>query len=406
MTRLWTGGAELQSTAVGVEYSANFTAAPAIETTTRRSGNAAWRIANAAASEGFSQIHTSSQGAFFGRFYLYIVALPLSGTPTIAGWRQTGTQKINLRLSSTGVLQLFNQEDSAQIGSDSPVLSTGVWYRIEMAYDSTTLSATTCSARIDGEEFASGTIDITATPNRLSIGTTAGDVTLDYIVDDCAINDANGSFENTWPGEGEVIVLRPNGNGANSGFTGSDGNSTDNYLLVDEIPPDSADYVESNTLNVTDDYELDATPAALESGDTINWVGVGVYAAVADATGADPDIVLRLTSGGTTDETAALDVNSVTYHGPAPLPANDNYAALGNDSNYQQPGTASAWTKATLDSAQAGFRVSTGDTHAARVGALWVMVDHKPGAGGGGPAYPLISDAGIHSTVFGGQVVR
>ena len=387
MTRLWTSGAELQTATIGIEFSAIVTNAPAIETGTKRSGNAAFRIASVAGAEGFSQIHTAAQGAFFGRFYLYIVAMPTAAQITIAGWRQTGTQKINLRLTSGGALQLFNQEDGAQVGSDSAALSTATWYRIEMAYDSTTLASTTCSARIDGVEFASGTIDITNAPNRLTIATTSSDATLDYIVDDLAINDSAGSFENTWPGEGEVIVLRPNGNGASSQFVGSDGNSTDNYLLVDETPPDSADYVGSGTLNEVDDYALEATPAAMDSGDTINWVGVGVYAAVDDITSTDPDIVLRLTSSGTTDETATLDCNSLTYHGPAPLPALDNYIPLGNDSNYQQPGTATAWTKATLDAATAGVRVSAGPGGVARIAALWVMVDHKPGAGGGGVTY-------------------
>jgi hypothetical protein len=381
MSRLWTAGAELQTATAAIEFSVITTTAPVVETSIKRSGNAAWRISNAAAIEGFSQIHTASQGAFFSRFYLYLVALPTNAGTVLASWRATGARKIDVRVTTGGALQLFNAEDGAQIGSDSSALDLETWYRIETTYDSTTLTATTTSARIDGVEFASGTIDITATPNRFTVGIIAGDATLDYIVDDLAINSSAGSFENTWPGEGEVIVLRPDGNGASSQFVGSDADSTDNYLLVDEVPPSSTDYVGSGTLNDTDDYAMEATPAALESTDTINWVGVGVYAAVSSATSTDPDIVLRITSGGTTDETANLDVNSTTYQGPAPLPADSNYAALGNDSNYQQPGTADAWTKTTLDAMQAGVRVSAeGGGDAARIGALWVMVDHKPTA--------------------------
>jgi hypothetical protein len=399
MARLWTDGAELQTTTNGVIYTANQTAAPSIETGTKRSGNAAYRITNTGAFEGFRVLHTTAQGAFWFRFYLYIVAMPTDAAATIAGSRQTGNQKLVIRLTSGGALQLYNFEDTAQIGSDSSALSTATWYRIEMTYDSTTLASTTCDARIDGVSFASGTVDLVATPNAFGCYTIGADATLDYIVDDLAINDSAGSFENTWPGEGEVIVLRPNGNGATSNFTGSDGNSTDNYLLVDEVPPDSADYVGSGTLNHVDDYELEATPAALESGDTINWVGVGVYAAVDDATSSDPDIVLRLTSSGTTDETATLDCNSLTYNGPAPLPfATQNYPALGNDSNYQQPGTATAWTKTTLDAATAGVRVSAGPGGDARVAALWVMVDHKPG--GGGPVTAIMDLIGAGLLAF------
>lgn len=378
MGRNWTGGAETQATIAGVEYSAVVVNAPAIETTIKRSGNAAWRISNAAAVEGFRQVHTSAQGSFFYRFYLYIVALP-SATRVIGGSRITGANKITIRLTSGGALQLYNSEDAAQVGSDSSALSTATWYRIEMNYDSTTLASTTCEAKIDGTAFASGTVDLASTPTSFGCYTDAGDATLDYIVDDCAINDTTGSFQTGYPGSGKVIVLRPNGNGDNSAWTGSDGNSTDNYLLVDETPPDSTDYVESNTSGQIDDYDFAATPAELGTNDTINVVHVGVYAAVSDATSSDPDIVLRIksASAGTVEESASLDVNSVTFHGPAPLPASDNYQFT----LYDLPGASTTpWTKATLDTVQAGVREAVSDAHFARVAAIWIMVDFTPAA--------------------------
>jgi hypothetical protein len=382
MARLWTAGAELQTATAGIEFTSILANAPAVETTTKRSGNAAWRITNAAAQEGFRQVFTATQGAYFFRFYLYIVALP-SGTRHIGGSRTGAAAKLVIRMTTGGALQLYNIEDSAQVGSDSSALSTATWYRIEMKYDSTTLSATTCEARIDGAAaFASGTVDLAATPTIFGCFTDAADATLDYIVDDLAINDASGSFQTDYPGEGEVIILRPNGNGDNSGWGGSDGNSTDNYLLIDEVPPDTADYVEEDTDETIDDYSLEATPAAMESNDTINVVHVGVYAAVNDATSADPNIALRIkaSASGTVEESATLDCNSITYQGPAPLPANSNYQLT----LYDLPGASTtAWTKADLDQAQAGIRVDVGDTHFARVAALWVIVDHKPTVGGG-----------------------
>lgn len=378
MARLWTSGNELQGGA-GIEYTAIITTLPATETTIKRSGAAAWRISNAAAIEGFRQVHTAAQGSFFFRFYLYIVAMPTL-TVVIGGSRQTGSNKAVIRLTAGGALQLYNFEDSAQVGSDSSALSTATWYRIELNYDSTTLSATAVEAKLDGTSFASGTIDITATPNSFGCFTSLQDATLDYVVDDLAINDTSGSFQNSWPGEGEVIILRPNGNGDNSAWAGNDGNSTDNYLLVDEMPPDDATtYVESNTSGQIDDYNFDATPAAMDTTDVITLVHVGVRAAVSDATAADPDIVLRIkdSSGGTVEESASLDCNSLTWKSPAPLPANDNYQFT----LYDLPGASTtAWTKATLDTMQAGFREAVTDTHFARVSAIWVMVDHKPGA--------------------------
>lgn len=406
MARLTTAGAELQAVVSLVEYTAGVVTQPALETSTKRSGNAAWRISNAAAVEGFRIAHSSAQGSFFFRFYLYIVAMP-SATRVIGGARITGSMKISIRLTAAGALQLYNSEDGAQVGSDSSALSLATWYRIELNYDSTTLSATTCEAKLDGTTFASGTIDLAATITAFGCYTDVADATLDYIVDDLAINDASGSFENTWPGEGEVIALRPNGAGDNTAWTRGGTDTGANWSQVNEAPPDSAQYVESNTSGQIDDYEMEDTPAALESTDTINVVHVGVYAAVSDATASDPDIALRIksASGGTVEESASLDVNSVTYNGPSPLPAgSDNCYKL---TLYDLPGAStSAWTKSTLDTMQAGIREAVTDAHFARVAALWVTVDHKPGGAPASIVHPIFANDDIHGVMFGGQVVR
>lgn len=391
MGRLWTAGAELQTATAGIEFTSIFTTAPVVDTSVKRSGNASWKIHNSGAAEGLRQLHTSAQGSFFFRSYFRFAALPTGAAVVIGGARTTGAAKLSWRLTSGGLLQLWNTEDNTQIGTDSSEISLDTWYRLEMNYDTTTLNATTCEAKAftdtPGNDTPfwnpSGSADMSVNITTFWIGITAADTTLDYYVDDLAINDTsdpgNGQ-EMSWCGEGEVIVLRPNGNGDASDWGGSDGNSTDNYLLIDEVPPDSADYVEDNTLDQIDEWEMEATPAALESSDTINVVHVGVYAAVSDAASADPDIVLRIkaAASGTVEESAALDVNSVTYQGPAPLPANSNYQLT----LYDLPGASTtAWTKTELDTMQIGVRVSTGDTHFARIAAAWVMIDHKPGEG-------------------------
>lgn len=384
MARLWTCGAELQSLTAAVEYTTNFANAPALETSLQRTGAAAYRISNAAGAEGFRNQHTTAQGSFFFRFYLYVVALP-TGTIKIAGFMTTGsTYKVIVQITSAGVLQLYNNEDSAQVGSDSSAISTGTWYRIEMACDSTTLATTAVAARIDGVEFASGTVDLAANPTSVFCGMTAADATLDYIVDDLAVNDSSGSFQTSYPGAGGVIHLYPNGNGDNSDWTGSDADSTDNYLLVGEFPPDDATtYVQSNTSGQIDDYNIDATPAAIGASDTINVVQVGIRAAVSDATGPDPDIVLRIkaSSGGTVEESASIDVPLVSWNSPFPSPPPYTYKFT----LYDLPGASTtAWTKADLDTAQIGIREAVTDTHFALISAIWLAVDFTPAAAGGG----------------------
>jgi hypothetical protein len=62
-------------------------------------------------------------------------------------------------------------------------------------------------------------------------------------VDDIALNDTTGAADNSWCGGGRVIKITPDGNGSVNDWDGSDGNKVDNYLLVDEYPYNSADYV-------------------------------------------------------------------------------------------------------------------------------------------------------------------
>jgi hypothetical protein len=100
-----------------------------------------------------------------------------------------------------------------------------------------------------------------------------GDTILDW--DDFWWND----YED-W-GDVRVEGRLPNGNGATSAFVGSDGNSVDNYLLVDEATPNSdTDYVGSATPGDIDTYAMqNATPT---SG-TVKAVGIHLFARKDDA---------------------------------------------------------------------------------------------------------------------------
>jgi hypothetical protein len=83
-----------------------------------------------------------------------------------------------------------------------------------------------------------------------------GGTTPAHMVDDVYLLDDSGSAPtNTFLGDVRVITTFPNGNGNSSQMVGSDGNSTDNYLLVDEtVANDDTDYVESSTVGNKDTY--------------------------------------------------------------------------------------------------------------------------------------------------------
>ena len=80
-------------------------------------------------------------------------------------------------------------------------------------------------------------------------------------------------------GDCTVATLLPTGNGFVNQFVGSDGNSTDNYLLVDEQPPSSTDYVGSATTGQQDLYTL----TNLTGSGTVLAVAPTIYAVRARA---------------------------------------------------------------------------------------------------------------------------
>lgn len=378
MALIWASNAGLSSVTAGVEFEL-VSGSPVIETSEVFSGTTALRINNTSAIEGFRHTFTSTQGKRWFQFKIKIKAAP-TNTVQFGGFRITGSPKVGLRMTSGRLLQLYNEEDAAQVGSNSSALSLDTTYRLTIMCDSTTLASTAVEAWIDGTSFASGTINLAANPNKVAIYVEAADATFDIIVGDMTVNDDQGSFFNTLPGNYKLAYLRPNGNGDNSAWAGSDGNSTDNYLLVDETTPNSAtDYVQSNTSGQIDEYIIEDPPSEMGSSDTINAFCVGVQAAVDVTTSADPDITLRVKdSGGNLSESASLDCNSSTYQIPSPLPALPVYSMI----IYDMPGSSTtAITKSDITGFQIGVRESATDAHFARVSAIWGLVVYTPASG-------------------------
>jgi hypothetical protein len=161
-----------------------------------------------------------------------------------------------------------------------------------------------------------------------------------YYINDFYVCDDSGSIANDFLGPCRVDALYPSGNGNSSQWVGSDGNSTDNYLLVDETSPDSdTTYVESGTSTNKDTYafgDISHTPS------NIYGVQVSAYAKADDA---GTRII------GVATRSAAADYNASTTH------------AVGQSYAYHptvletDPATSAAWTKVNLNAAEFGVRV-------------------------------------------------
>ena len=108
----------------------------------------------------------------------------------------------------------------------------------------------------------------------------------------------------TWLGDVSVRALVPSGNGASSGLTGSDSNQTDNYLLVDEVPPSSTDYTGAAVGGgLKDTYTLADLPGSVTA---VLGVQVSASMAKSDAGEGTAQVVTRVGGTDYNPDTATL----------------------------------------------------------------------------------------------------
>jgi hypothetical protein len=370
MARLWQSGFELNTLgALGVEFTVVH-GSPTIVTTPVLSGTYALRISSlvSTAFQGvrYTFFTVDSNGPLFFRCYFRYATLPTADNTIIVIETLGAVRLIFVELDSTGALKL-NDEDG-QIGSASSALSANIWYRVEIKYDRTPAAGShVVRARVDGNEFAgSATRNLSSGVGRYRVGgnesNEAQTIGLWYF-DDLVINDNTGSFQNSYPGAGEIVHLKPNAAGDASDWT-------NNYLSVDEVAPDDATtFVASNTLNHIDDHNMDDSPADVI---TVNVVCVGVRFNGAGAS-ANASFVARIkaSAAGTVEESTAIVPANTTWNTNTIVPPRNYPLVL-----YDLPGASTTvWTKADLDALQGGYRLSATNTNNAQVSTLWISVD-------------------------------
>lgn len=381
MARLWSSGFELNTTTSGVELINAFNT---VGTSVVRSGNYANITTESTASRafGFQDSSAATRNEFF-RVYLNISTLP-TNTTKIMGV-STGSTIILpttcpcIKLTSAGVVQLFN--GTSQVGSDGPTLSSGVWYRIELHYDSTlSAGSQVLEARVDGVNFAaSSTLTLQATSYQTSLaGANIGAEAITPAAvlnwDDIAVNDSTGSFQNSWPGDGKIIHLRPNAAGDNTGLTTGVSDNTNHYLNIDEVTPDDdTSYNQTSSASLIDDYNLDAS--GLNTYDTVNVVQVGVrYRKVTSGTMVF-NVRAKASAGGTVEASSNISSATTTFRTNAEV-APFRYPLT----MYDLPGASTTpWTSTELDTAQIGVETVSNTANNWRVTSQWMLVDYTPG---------------------------
>lgn len=377
MARLWSTGFELQSVTNAVEWDSSTGTGVTIDTSAHiRTGNASLKVVTSNAASNYIEHQVSATKVrLMTRFYVYFTAFPSDVLGAMLQHNDdVGAVTSCLSITVAGKLRLHNgNSNAAQLGSDSAALSLNTWYRVELD-----TNGATATAYLNGTQFATGTLTNSANALQIDLGMPDFVASMVAYFDDVAVNDGSGSFQNTLPGAGQIVHLKPNAAGDNNAFTvqiGGTVGAANNYTRVNETTPnDATSYNGDVTSGNIDDFVLQATPSSIGSSDTINVVQVGVrYRALVAAAEAAFKVRVKKASAGTVSSSAAITPNSTTWR------TNANAIPLQYPlTTYQNPDSAS-WTKALLDTAQAGYTISTTNTNAADISTLWVLVDSTPG---------------------------
>jgi hypothetical protein len=252
------------------------------------------------------------------------------------------TTHLALWLRSTGqiVVRRGGGTGATVVGTTAiatPLIS-GVWHYMEIKaklHDTTG----TVDVRIDEVSVLSLTGQDTKNGGTKTVFDRVSFLGFDTWMDDVYVANTAGAVNNNFLGDCVVETLLPTGNGNSSVLVGSDGNSTDNYLLVDEATPNTSDYVGSAVSGDKDTYAFgDIT----HTSGSILGVHVALYAAKTDAGARKIRSVVR--SAGT-DYGAATDQPISTTYAP--------YL----DVRETDPATAAAWTGSAVNAAEFGAEV-------------------------------------------------
>lgn len=260
-----------------------------------------------------------------------------AGYPLFNLFDASGTTQCSVKSTSAGALQIL-RSTTVLATSASSLIAASAWNFIEVKF---VLHPTAgiFDVRLNGNPL----LNFTGNTRNSGTDTTVGKVRYVEVssarMDDFYFHDDTGVVHNSYRGDFKVETLVPNGNGTYSQLTGSDGNSVDNYALVDEMPGSTSDYAGSSTVGQRDTYALSNLVTA--SGAVLD-VQVDAMVAKTDPGPATMALVERMGSGTERETTATALPGSAAWITSGPRPLDPENAP---------------WTTASVNALEAGVEV-------------------------------------------------
>jgi hypothetical protein len=262
-----------------------------------------------------------------------------------------GGAQITLRWTSVDGLVKMYVGATLTATSSTPVTAGGDWHVYTYRYVASNTTGV-FTLEVDGDSAIDYSGDTQATANanagsvdllmanNIDVG--SNNAYLGYSAfDDVAFNDTTGTVQNGHCGDGAVLLLKPSGNGNSSQLVGSDGNSVDNYALVDDVPASATDYVASSIVGNLDSYACGDIP---DPYNAVTLVQPIAYAALAAA--GEGDIRTGVRSGGT------------DYPDAADRPLTTTYQFIRGDVLYVDPADSGAWTTTKVNALEPLVKVT------------------------------------------------
>lgn len=254
------------------------------------------------------------------------------------------TQHISLiRNSTTGLIEIHRgSAGGTLLATGTHAIANNQWNYFEV---SVTISDTIGEVHVRLNGQTTDEVSFTGDTKNGGTATTIDRVVFNFsngtsnrLSDVYLLNDTGPAPNNNFLGDVVVRTLSPSGNGTYSQLVGSDADSVNNYLLVDEHPYSGTDYVGSATVGQKDTYSMTDLPAGVS---TVYAMQIAGMMAKSDASLGQARYVVR--SGGT-DYGGVTRALTTTYTG---------YYEI-----YEQnPATAAQWTPTDINNMESGMEV-------------------------------------------------
>lgn len=351
MARLFSTGFETGGWENNGALSAGALGAPTIVSTYKRTGTYSVRINTSGSGQFFRQVFDDDETMLYGRIALYVDSTSSQRNVRMIQFRDD-LNNIQFSLRHDAGTQTLWWYDGAPalLAVGNVLIPSDTWVVIEFEVDVGVSGSLTLKVNGTTDAVFSGDTDYTGRGVVRSMyfsgGNIEGALGTGYIyMDDIAINDDSGSYQNSWVGLGGLFYLEPVADGYQNDWTPSTG--SDNYAMVDDIPADNATtYNQAVTSGDIDSYEIDDCPTYIN---TINLVQVCYRAAL--ATSGYNELTDQIYIAGTAYDGLEYVIVPIT-------PAFTYYLGTAWYTNPNSSGGTVAWGTADVNGMEAGIRVT------------------------------------------------